>query len=211
MAIGTMTRFGCAACRQRACMQAGLGRLQLAAVAAPALGIEEEVVRPQHLGDVGLERDEVGRVLGVAADRNRAGDVAVDEAERTAEQVDAGGDDRRPDARCRRAPAARPGSRCGSCGSRRRRAGGRRAVAASASVDVLVVALDLAQDRIERMLQRPIELVALRGPQLVEVALDPLPGFVAAQAVTAVEVARDLVAGEDGLRDLVGHRHDGLD
>ena len=79
-------------------MQPGLRRLQLAAVAAAAFRIEEQIVLLQHLGDVGLQRDQVRRILGVAADRNRAGDVVVDQAERAAEQVDAGGDERRPDA-----------------------------------------------------------------------------------------------------------------
>ena len=80
---------------QRGVHQAGLRRLELAAVAAAALGIEEEVVLLQHLGDVRLERDQVGRILRVAADRNCARDVMMNQAERTAEQVDAGGDDRR--------------------------------------------------------------------------------------------------------------------
>ena len=79
--------------------QAGLHRLQLAAVAAAAFRIEEQVVLVQQLADVGLERDQVGRVLGVAADRQRAGDVLVNQAQRPAEQVDAGRDDRRPDPR----------------------------------------------------------------------------------------------------------------
>ena len=35
-------------------------------------------------------------------------------------------------------------------------------------------ALDLAEDRIERMLQRAVELVPLRRPQLVEVRVDLL-------------------------------------
>ena len=74
---------------QRRVHQAGLRRLDLAAVAAAAFRVEEEVVLAQQLRDVGLQRHQVGRVLGVAADRNRAGDVAMQQAERTAEQVDA--------------------------------------------------------------------------------------------------------------------------
>ncbi len=103
--------------------QAGLGGLQFAAVAAPAFRIEEQVVLVQQLADVGLERDQVRRVFHVAADRQRAGDVLVDQPQRPAEQVDAGGDDRRPDARRRPAPAARRDSRCGCGGSTRRRCG----------------------------------------------------------------------------------------
>ena len=78
--------------------QPGLRRLQLARVAAPALDVEQQIVPLQQLGDVRLERDQVCGILGVAPDRNRAGDVPVDQAERPAEQVDAGGDDRRADA-----------------------------------------------------------------------------------------------------------------
>ncbi len=84
--------------RERRVNQPGLRRLQLAAVAASAFRIEEQVVLLEDLGDVRLQRDQVRRILGVAADRNRAGDVPVKQAERTAEQVDAGGDERRPDA-----------------------------------------------------------------------------------------------------------------
>src|SRR2546428_12251920 len=57
---------------------ARLRGLQLAAVAAAALRVEEEIVALQNLRDVRLERDEVRRVLGVAPDRYRARDVAVD-------------------------------------------------------------------------------------------------------------------------------------
>jgi hypothetical protein len=39
---------------ERGVEQAGLRRLQLAAVAAAALGIEEQVVLLEHLGDVAL-------------------------------------------------------------------------------------------------------------------------------------------------------------
>ena len=149
-------------------------------------------------------------ILGVAADRQSAGDVAVDEAERAAEQVDAGGDDRRLEpgvvehqqlhqvihvAAMVRGVDNPPAS--GLRPHRDRR--------------VLVVPFELAQDRIERILQRAVQLVALGGPQLVEIPLDPRPGFVPAQAMAAVDVARDFVAGEHGLRDLVGHGHDGLD
>ena len=65
---------------QRRVQQAGLRRLQLAAVAAPAFGVEEKIVPAQQLGDVRLERHEIGRVLRVAANRNRARHVPVDQA-----------------------------------------------------------------------------------------------------------------------------------
>ena len=41
-------------------------------------------------------------------------------------------------------------------------------------MQVFVLALDLAEDRIERMLQRAVERVPLRRPQLVEIAVDAL-------------------------------------
>jgi hypothetical protein len=75
--------------------QPGLGWLELAAVAAAALGIEEQIVPLQQLGDVSLERDEIRRIFCVAADGDRAGDMAVEQAQRATEQVDAGSDDRR--------------------------------------------------------------------------------------------------------------------
>ena len=156
--------------------QARLRRLQLARIAAPAFDVEEQIVPLQQLGDVGLQRDEIRRVLGVAADRDRAGDVPVDQPERAAEQIDAGGDDRRPhavvvehqrldevvemalvigdvdDAAAARGLAAR----CSTCSSIRsifRRIG------------------------IERMFQGAVDRIALRRPQLVEIGVDPLAGL----------------------------------
>jgi hypothetical protein len=94
----------------------------------------------------------------------------VDQPERAAEQVDAGDDQRRTDAVVvqhqrldqivamalvvRGVDDAVGADRVGDV------------------VQVLVLALDLAQDRVERVLQGAVELVALRGPQLVEVAVD---------------------------------------
>ena len=80
---------------ERGMNQPGLGRLQLAAVAPAAFRIEEQVVLLQDLGDVRFQRDQVGGILRVAADRDRAGHVAMEQAERPAEQVDPGGDERR--------------------------------------------------------------------------------------------------------------------
>jgi hypothetical protein len=54
---------------ERGVEQPGLRRLQLAAVAAPALGIEEQIVLLENLGDVGLERDQIRRVFRGAAGR----------------------------------------------------------------------------------------------------------------------------------------------
>ena len=78
--------------------QSGFRRLQLAAVAPAAFRVEEEIVLLEDFGDIRLQRDQVRGILGVAPDRDGAGDVLVDQAERSAEQVDAGGDQRRTDA-----------------------------------------------------------------------------------------------------------------
>ena len=182
--------------------QAGLRRLQLAGVAASALDVEEQVAALQQLGDVGLQRDQVGRVLGVAPDRDRAGDVAVKQAERPAEQVDAGGRDRRPDAvvveheRLDQVVEVRLVVRDVDDAARARRL--------LRDGDVLVDALDLAQDRIERMLERAVDRVALRRAQLVEVGVDPLARLQFALAVPAAQVARDVFPREHRLCDVVG-------
>ena len=70
-------------------------------------------------------------------------------------------------------------------------------------LDVLVDPLDLAQDRIERVLQRAVDGVALRGAQLVEVAVDPLARLQLALPVPAAQVARDVLSREDRLGDVV--------
>ena len=97
IAIGTIDRL-LAIGLQRGLEQSGLGRLQLAAVAPSALGVVEQVALLEQLRDVGAQRHEIQRVLAVAADRNGAGHVLVEQSERAAEQVDAGGEERRPDA-----------------------------------------------------------------------------------------------------------------
>ena len=61
---------------------------------------------------------------------------------------------------------------------------------------MLADALDLAEDRIERVLERPVDRVALRGPQLVEVALDPLARRAAALAVAALRGTRAISSRE---------------
>ena len=58
------------------------------------------------------------------------------------------------------------------------------------------------------MLQRPVDRVALRRAQLLEIGLDSLARRAPALAVAALQVPRDLFAGEHGLGDLVEHRHD---
>ena len=131
-------------------------------------------MRSQQLPDVGLERDEVRRVLRVAPDRDGAGHVAVQQAERPAEQVDARRDDRRPHVMIverqrleQVVGVALVIGRVDHLPGRRRR---------DRALDVLDVPVDLPQDRIERVLERPVERVALRRPQLLEVGVHPLPG-----------------------------------
>ena len=109
-------------------------------------------------------------ILGVAADRDRAGDVLVDQAERSAEQVDAGGDERRTDAVV--VEHERLDQIVGVALVIRRVDDAVRAHGADDVLQVLVLAFDLPEDRIQRMLQRAVELVALRRPQLVEVGVD---------------------------------------
>src|SRR5688572_9030465 len=77
--------------------QTRLRNLELAAVAAASLRVKEEVVLAQLLGNVRLQRDQVDGIPGVAPDRNRPGHVTMNQAERTAEEIDSGSDDRRPD------------------------------------------------------------------------------------------------------------------
>ena len=170
----------------------GLRGLDVAAVAAAALGVEEQVVLAEQLPHVRLQRHQVGRILGVASDRHGAGDMPVQKAERPAEEIDARGDDRRAHAVfvedeqldqvvgvalvVRRVDDA-----SGARGDPR-------------EVDVLGDALDLAEDRVEGVLQRAVDRVALRGVQLLEVALDPLARGAPALAATALEIPGDLLS-----------------
>ena len=179
--------------------QPGLRRLQLAAVAPPALGIEQQIVATQQLGDVRLERHEIRRVLGIAADRDRARHVPVDQAERSAEQIDAGGDDRRPHAVVVEddrldeivGVALVIGRVDDASGARR----------GFDDVEMLDVPIDLPQNRIERMLERAVERIALRRLQLLEVGEDPLAAVGA--AVRALQISHDVLAREDGLSEIV--------
>ena len=188
---------------ERGMDQAGLRRLQLAAVAAAAFGIEEEIVLLEDLGDVGLERDQVRGILRVAPDRNRAGDVPVQQPERAAEQVDAGRDERRPHAgivehdrfdqvvdvalvvrRVDDAVAARGGD---------------------GVVLLFGLSLDLPENGVERMLQRPVELIALCRPKLVEVGVDALARARLVFAVSAAQILDDFLTSENRLGELVEH------
>jgi hypothetical protein len=73
-------------------------------------------------------------------------------------------------------------------------------------LDVLADALDLAQDRVQRMFERTVDGVALRRAQLFQIRLDPRPCGAAALAVAPQQVACDLFPRQYGLGDLVDHR-----
>ena len=183
--------------------EAGLRRLQFAAVAPAPLDVKEQIVRPEQFPDIRLERDQVRRVLRVATDRDGPGDVAVQQAERSAEEVDARRDDRRPHVviveRQRLEQVVGVALVIGRVDHVSGR--GRR----DRAFDMLDVPVDLPQDRVERVLERPVERVALRRPQLLEVGVHPLPSLAGVLAVGALQVAHDFVAREYGLRDVVGH------
>jgi hypothetical protein len=78
-------------------------------------------------------------------------------------------------------------------------------------VDALGSAIDLAQDRIERVPERLVDRVALRGTHLVEVGLDALACGRPFRFAAGLQVAGDLLAGEDGFGDFVVNRHGGSD
>ena len=183
--------------------QPRLGRLQLAAVAAAAFRIEEQVVLLQDLGDVRLQRDQVRRILRVAADRDRAGHVPMEQAERAAEQVDPRGDERRAH------PVVVEHERLdqivGVALVVRRVDDSMLAHRVQDVVEILGLALDLPENGIERMLQRAIDRITLSGPQLLEIRVDALARLVAVLPVVAAEVAEHLLALEDGLGDLIQH------
>ena len=133
--------------------------------------------------------------------------MLVNETERPAEQVDAGRDDRRPDAGVvehqrfdqivgvalvigRVDDAVLPG--------RVNRVG-----------DVLADAFNLAKNRVERILERAIQLVALGRPQFFEIRDDAFAGGVAGESVTAREIRRDFFVRQNRGRQLV-HQTPGI-
>src|SRR4030095_8761542 len=73
-------------------------------------------------------------------------------------------------------------------------------------LEMLTNAFDLAQDRVERVLERAIDGVSLCGLELVEVGFDSLARVSAALTVAALQVPCDLFPGEHGPSDLVDHR-----
>ena len=185
----------------RGMQQPGLERLELAAVAASALQVQEEIGPAQQLGDVRLERDEVGGVFHLPANGDGAGDVLLDEPERTAVEVAAGRDDRRTDAdivhheRLHHPVGVALVIRRvdDPLGPRRR----------TDDIDSLADAIDLAKQGVERMLQRAVYPVALRGSKLFEVAVNGGVRLIPRLSSATVEIPDHFVAGEHGLRDLV--------
>ena len=72
---------------------------------------------------------------------------------------------------------------------------------------VLTDALDLSQDRVERVFERAIELVALRRLQFIEIGEDFRPGRVTRHAMAALEKTGHVFPGEHGFGYGVGtHR-----
>ena len=65
-------------------------------------------------------------------------------------------------------------------------------------------AADFAKNRIERVLQRAVEPIALRGAELDEVLFDALTRLAGRRALNAAQVSRDIVSSEYSARDLVG-------
>ena len=192
------------ACRlERRVDQACLRRLQLTAVAASALDVQHQVVTVQQLGDVRLQRDQVDRVFRVPPDGQRTGHVAVEQAQRTAEQVDAGGHDRRSN------PVLVERQRfdqvidvAAMVGRVQHPARGRGLLR---DLDPFGEPFDLAENRVERVLQRPVDRVALGRPQLLQVPADAIPHLKPGLAMAAVQVADDVVAREHRLGEVVEH------
>jgi hypothetical protein len=67
------------------------------------------------------------------------------------------------------------------------------------------LSLDLAEDGVERVLQRPVKAMTLRRPELVEVRTDPRPHLFTGHAIASPEVPRYFLAGQHGLGDVIEH------
>ena len=147
--------------------QTGLHGLDLAAVAAPTFQIEKQIVTLHQLGHICPQRGQVGGVSRIAPDRDRTGHMPVQQTHRPVEQVDTGRGNRGTDTVVIEHEqldqivevalvirdvddAVRPR------GSLRQ-------------LDMFGVPLDLAQDRIQRMLQGAIHRVSLGRFELFEI------------------------------------------
>ena len=78
-------------------------------------------------------------------------------------------------------------------------------VACCGDVDVFVDAFDFAKDWIERVFQRPVNRIALRRPQFIEIRVDAFACFEFRLPMAAAQVPRHIISGEDGLGDVVEH------
>src|ERR671912_2109047 len=76
--------------------------------------------------------------------------------------------------------------------------------------DVFLDALDLPENRVKRMLQRAVDRIALGRAELVEVRVDPLARLQLALPVTAAQVTRDVLPGENRLGNVVGEHRPAL-
>ena len=125
--------------------------------------------------------------------------MLVDQAERSAEQIDAGGDDRRPHA------VVVEDERLDEIVDVALVVRGVDDAAGAGRVfddlEMLDPPLDLPQNRIERMFERAIERIPLRRPQLFEIGEHPFAAIRA--AVRAPQVPDDILAREDGLSEIV--------
>ena len=183
--------------------QAGFRGLELPRVAPPPLEVEEQVVALEQLGDVCLERHQVCRVLCVPANGNRTRHMPVNQPERAAEQIDARGNDGRPDSvvvehqRLDQVVDMALVVRDVDDTPRARRL--------LRDLDMLVDPFNLPEDGIERMLQRTVDGVSLRRSEFVEVGMDPLARLELRLTGAATQIARYFLAREDCLGDVIEH------
>ena len=129
--------------------------------------------------------------------------MPVNQAERAAEQIDPGGHDRRADTVVVEgqrldevvdvAPMVRGVQHAPGGGGLLR------------DLDVLGVPVDLAEDGIEGVFQRPVDRIPLRRPELLEVGADPIAHLGLGPGMAAVQVPDDFLAREHRLGDVVEH------
>ena len=65
------------------------------------------------------------------------------------------------------------------------------------------MSIDLAEDRVERVLQRFVDRIPLSCPQLVEVRVNPVERFGSGVTVAALQIPHHFVAREYGARDVI--------
>ena len=70
-------------------------------------------------------------------------------------------------------------------------------------LDVCVLPVYLAEQRVEGMLQSPIHPVALSGPKLIEVGMDAFPRLTGTLAVAPLQVTSDFFTTEHRLGYLI--------